>query len=146
MKASPLLNSCQIQIKNDLAELAQLETSIKQFLIQNQMSIQLADEVLLVAEELLVNTINYGYRDERQHNIDIKLNLYREQLSVTVTDDGSPFNPLEQSPPELGLPTEHASIGGLGIPLIRNLSDHQHYQHKNGYNIFSFSKTITGTS
>ena len=146
MKASPLLNSCQLQIKNDLAELAQFETSIKQFLIQNKMPKQLADEVLLVAEELLVNTISYGYRDERQHNIDIKLNLYREQLSVTVTDDGSPFNPLEQPAPELGLPTEQASIGGLGIPLIRNLSDHQHYQHKNGYNIFSFSKTISGTS
>jgi anti-sigma regulatory factor (Ser/Thr protein kinase) len=146
MKALHLLNSYQLQIKNDLTELAQFETSIKQFLNHHQMTIQLADEVLLIAEELLVNTIKHGYRDERQHHINVSINLYRETLQVTLIDDGSPFNPLEQPSPELGLITERVNVGGLGIPLIKQLSDQQHYQYKNGQNIFSFSKTISSTS
>ena len=103
----------------------------------------IAGELMLVTEELVVNIINYGYQDQLEHSIGIDLSLTAQQLSITFTDDAQPFNPLSQNTPELGLPSEEAEIGGLGIPLIRRLSDHQHYEYKDGHNIFTVSKTVS---
>lgn len=143
-----MLSRHQLQITNSLTGLAKLQTDLQYYFEQNNISDDTAGEFMLVAEELVVNIMNYGYQDQCEHSIDITLaiecRLAEQQLSITVIDDGSPFNPLNQAMPELGLPSDDAEIGGLGIPLIRRLSDHQHYQYKEGRNIFSVSKTIAG--
>ena len=53
---------------------------------------------------------------------------------LTVTDDGHPFNPLEAPEPKTDLPIEDRPIGGLGIHLLRELSDGMTYERRNGRN------------
>ena len=136
-------NRHQLQITNTLAELTTLQNALQQYFDQHHISEDAAGELMLVSEELVVNIINYGYHDQAKHKIAIDLSLTAQQLSVTFTDDAIPFNPLEQDTPELGLPSEEAEIGGLGIPLIQRLSDHQHYEYKDGHNIFTISKSLS---
>ncbi len=139
-----MLNRQRIQITNTLTELARLQAAMQQYFEQHNIHNDIAGELTLVTEELVVNIINYGYEDQLEHTIAIDLVIADQQLSITFIDDAKPFNPLRQDSPELGLPSEKACIGGLGIPLILRLSDQQHYQYKDGYNIFKLSKTITG--
>jgi serine/threonine-protein kinase RsbW len=134
-----------LTIKNQLLELTRLQTSLEDFFAQHNLSAEVAGEMMLVSEELLVNTISYGYQDELEHIIDIKLSIQGDRFTMTLIDDGQAFNPLEQQAPTMGLPAAEVAIGGLGIPLIRALSDKQHYQHSNGQNIFIFTKVLLST-
>lgn len=137
-----MTKDCHLTIKNQLLELTRLQKTLEEFFEQHDLSAEVAGEMMLVSEELLVNTISYGYQDELEHAIDIKLSIKGDRFSMTLIDDGQAFNPLHQQAPLMGQPAEDVAIGGLGIPLIRALSDQQHYQHRNGQNIFIFTKVL----
>jgi anti-sigma regulatory factor (Ser/Thr protein kinase) len=143
-----VLSRHQLQITNSLAGLATLQGVLQQYFTKNSISDDAANDLMLVTEELVVNIINYGYKDQQERSIDIVFEiegkLAKRKLSIIVIDDAMPFNPLSHDMPELGLPSADVEIGGLGIPLIRRLSDGQHYEYKEGRNIFSVSKTIAG--
>lgn len=140
-----MTKDCHLTIKNQLLELTRLQATLEDFFAQHDLSAVVAGEMMLVSEELLVNTISYGYQDELEHVIDIKLSIQGNRFSMTFIDDGQAFNPLEQKTPPMGQPAAELAIGGLGIPLIRALSDQQHYQHSNGQNIFIFTKVLLTT-
>ena len=140
-----MTKNCHLTIKNQLLELTRLQTSLEDFFAQHNLSAEVAGEMMLVSEELLVNTISYGYQDELEHVIDIKLSIQGDCFTMTLIDDGQAFNPLEQQAPTMGQPAAEVAIGGLGIPLIRALSDQQQYQHSNGQNIFIFTKVLLTT-
>lgn len=94
--------------------------------------------VQLVVEEVVVNIISYGYpQKEGNKTIDIDCFVDREheQLTVRISDAGIAFNPLTASAEIPDLPLEQRKVGGLGIPLIRRLSDHCTYRREEGRNI-----------
>ena len=72
------------------------------------------------------------------------------RLMVTVSDDGVAFNPLAVPPPDTTLPLEERELGGLGIHLVRNLTDEATYGRLGGRNVItddhgrerSFSATL----
>jgi sigma-B regulation protein RsbU (phosphoserine phosphatase) len=88
----------------------------------------------LVLDELLTNTISYGYTDGAEHWITIRLSWQPDELTVELEDDALPFNPLEQTTPNLNIPLEERSIGGLGIHLVRHLTEQAEYQYRDGKN------------
>lgn len=133
----------QFQICNQLSELSQIQKRLECFLKEHGLQHDLADEMMLIAEELIVNTIEYGYQDQQQHLIDIEFQLEPNQkFAMVFCDDARPFNPLIADPPTLGLPSDQVDIGGLGIPLIMALSDQQDYQHHQGKNILRILKSL----
>jgi anti-sigma regulatory factor (Ser/Thr protein kinase) len=96
----------------------------------------------LAIEELVTNCIKYGYDDSAEHLIEIELKLSDAQLEITVTDDGHPFNPLELPEPNTNLPMEERPIGGLGIHLLRKMSDAMDYSRAEGRNRLTLRKTL----
>jgi anti-sigma regulatory factor (Ser/Thr protein kinase) len=95
-------------------------------------------------EELITNTIKYGYDDAAVHEIEIRLSLNEEHLVLTVIDDGHAFNPLEAPEPETTLPIEDRPVGGLGIFLLRKLADRMTYERKDGCNQVTIVKRTAG--
>jgi anti-sigma regulatory factor (Ser/Thr protein kinase) len=63
-------------------------------------------------------------------------------VTVTVEDDGVPFNPLEATEPDLDRPLEERSIGGLGIHLVKNLMDDVEYRREAGRNYLVMRKRV----
>ncbi|HZH05294.1 MAG TPA: ATP-binding protein, partial [Lautropia sp.] len=51
----------------------------------------------------------------------------RRLVEVTITDQGKPFDPLSLPVPDQTGPLDDLPIGGLGVHLIRKLSDTQRY-------------------
>ena len=96
----------------------------------------------LAIEELVTNCIKYGYDDSAQHIIEIELKLTDGELVVSVVDDGHPFNPLELPEPNTDLPIEERPIGGLGIHLLRKMSDRMDYERSNGKNRLTLRKSL----
>ena len=96
----------------------------------------------LAIEELATNCIKYGYDDSSEHIIEIELEISAAELVLTVTDDGHPFNPLDIPEPDTNLPAEELPIGGLGIHLLRKMSDRMEYARTDGRNRLTLSKSF----
>ena len=90
--------------------------------------------VLVVAEELLVNVFSYAYPDGVEGEAVISLDVVtfdgEDKLVFKVVDWGEPFNPFEEAPePDLSLDIDSRPIGGLGIFLIKQVSEKQTYRY-----------------
>ena len=94
----------------------------------------LAFSIRLIAEELVVNAVSYG---KEKHDTEVRLDLLSEPEAVKMElqDNGKPYNPLEEAPiPDFEGDVEDRPIGGLGVHLVKELSDELTYRHSNGLN------------
>ncbi len=89
----------------------------------------------IVFDELLKNVISYAYRDDEEHNIEIRMERVGKRLTVVITDDGVPFNPLSVATPRTDLALEDREASGMGIHLVRNLVDDVSYQRRIDKNV-----------
>jgi len=102
-------------------------------------------KVKLVFDELLANVIAYAWPDNPAGAIEVRLELDRDELVMTLADDGVPFNPLQASRPEVHRSLAERKPGGLGIHLTRELMDALSYQHKAGRNIVTLRTRLDVT-
>ncbi len=93
-------------------------------------------------DELLNNTIAYGFAGRRDGEVHVDVELRADRLCATLSDDGPPFNPLDQAAPDTGLPVEEREIGGLGIHLVRRMMDEVGYQRRADRNVVSLAKLL----
>ena len=93
-------------------------------------------KVNLVLEELGLNILSYGGVDvERSPEVEITLVSEDDSLTIEVSDDGRPFNPLEDAVvPDVEALLDERSVGGLGVHLVRTMMDDLSYQRDEGRN------------
>ncbi len=96
----------------------------------------------LALEEWLSNILKYAHTDTLQHDILIRFQITERGIRLVVEDDGQPFNPLNQPPPDISAPLEERTPGGLGILMIRKFMDRVEYAHSGGRNILTLTKYV----
>ena len=98
----------------------------------------------LATEEIIVNIISYAYPD-REGDITVSVGhvLKPSGLLVEISDQGTPFNPLSKTSPDLTVPIKDRQIGGLGIYLLKELMDDVRYRYEAGRNVLTFTKYRT---
>ena len=57
-------------------------------------------------------------------------------------DDGIQFNPIESESPDSPDTIDEAEIGGLGIHLVKNLTDELNYEYENNENHLTIIKKV----
>jgi serine/threonine-protein kinase RsbW len=95
------------------------------------------DRIELVCDELLTNSINYGYKDSSGKIIVQCKTDVENQFQVNILDTGISFDPLSISPPDLTLGVEERGIGGLGVFLSKTIADELRYKRQEPYNIIT---------
>lgn len=87
----------------------------------------------LVLEELATNALFYGGPPEPGIEIDMQPGPHG--LTVEISDDGRPFDPLQDGPPPpVIMPGSVAPVGGLGLHLVRTMTDQLFYRRDQGKN------------
>lgn len=129
-------------IGNQLEELTALADKIKELAEKWQLSQALTMNINLAIEEALTNVIFYAFPDNDPHEIKFSVSLSNNMLTIKITDNGIPFNPLSQPLPDITLPAEKRPVGGLGIFLISQIMDKIHYTRQKGQNILTLHKNI----
>ena len=96
-------------------------------------------QVLTAFEELFVNVALYAYpKGEGDVMADIAATDGR--IVCVLKDSGIPFNPLEKEDPDITLPLAKRGVGGLGIFMVKKLTDEVAYEYKDGMNVVTFVK------
>ena len=86
----------------------------------------------LVVEELLCNVMDHGGGADR---VVLRVAVDDGRVVLDVRDDGNAYDPLSQPLPDLDAGIEDRPIGGLGVHLVRELSQDARYQRLDGWNV-----------
>ncbi|MGN0736796.1 ATP-binding protein [Treponema porcinum] len=107
---------------------------------------QLLFQIDLAVEEIYVNIAHYAYSpDKGTVQIDCSVEKTLDapaKLTVSFTDSGKAFNPLEKPDPDITASVEEREIGGLGIFLTKKYMDTVSYVRKDNQNVLTITKTI----
>nr|MBD3621776.1 ATP-binding protein [Sunxiuqinia sp.] len=129
-------------IENQVGELASLAREIDKLAHEWELSEALAMNINLVIEEALSNIMFYAFADDARHEINLSISVKDNRLTIKITDDGIPFDPLSHKQPDVTLPAEERPVGGLGIFLMSQIMDEMHYDRNKNENILTLNKNI----
>jgi sigma-B regulation protein RsbU (phosphoserine phosphatase) len=141
---SKTAQSLEITLSNRLEEIDRVNEEVEHFAEEHGIDRAVLMQLKLVFDELLNNIISYGFDDEDEHEIEVKVDLLEGRLLVTISDDGIPFNPFLRETPDLSLSIEEREIGGLGIHLVRNVMDEVSYKRRVDRNVVTMIKFPNG--
>lgn len=103
---------------------------------------KLKNTLELVCEEIFVNICSYAYEDKAgEAKIDLKITS--KSLEASFCDSGKQFNPLAKPDADVKSPLAQRQIGGLGIYLVKELTDELFYSYDNKVNRLTFIKYLT---
>jgi sigma-B regulation protein RsbU (phosphoserine phosphatase) len=131
-------------LTNKIENIGVFTAEFEKFATKHSLPNETVQKINIVFDELLTNTISYAYQDDLEHEIEIRIRFYGKNLTVTIMDDGIPYNPFDRSDPDTSLDLDSREIGGLGVHLVKLLVDEYHYEYKSQLkkNITSFKKRI----
>ena len=134
------------KLKNNLSELKALRQHVETFGQMVGLAENCLFEVNLCLDELFTNIVSYGFRDNRQHLIRFTIQMDNNVLTLDVEDGGMPFNPLEKPEPRIPIDPGNIKIGGLGIHLVKKLTDDICYQRNRGKNHLTLKKSVASNA
>jgi sigma-B regulation protein RsbU (phosphoserine phosphatase) len=127
---------------NKLTEIDRVNDAFNEFAEQCDIPMTVSLKVNLVFDELLNNIISYAYRDQEEHSVEIIFDYAGAWLSISISDDGIPFNPFAREEPDTELALDDRDIGGLGIHLVKKFMDEVTYQRRHNRNIVTLAKKL----
>ena len=132
----------ELTLHNDVKEVEELSTFIKQVTERLNIGKSLAFNLRLALEEAVVNVMEYAYPVGTAGDVNIRATFNGQRLNFIITDTGISFNPTEASAANTSLSAEERPVGGLGIFLVRELMDTINYERIDGKNVLTLSKKI----
>ncbi len=130
-----------LQYPAKLSYLYDILNDINNFAESIPFSIKKRHQIRLIAEELIVNIINYAYdTDEGLIKIDLDL-INNKEMILTIMDTGKRFNPLLSESPDTNKHFNQRIPGGLGIFMVKELADNVEYEYVNNQNILKIFLT-----
>ena len=130
----------RLTIETKLEEMDRLASAIEDFGQEDNWPPDLTFQVNLALEELWLNVVNHGH-DGGFHEVEIELTSEEGAVTIEITDDGKPFDPLQDAPnPSVNAPLDDRPIGGLGVYLVREMMDEMEYKREDGKNRLTLVK------
>ncbi|MBI3149929.1 MAG: ATP-binding protein [Betaproteobacteria bacterium] len=93
----------------------------------------LRHDLRLAVEEACMNVMRHAYRSGAPGELALEVTREpwqgRPAIRVTLRDRGLPFDPLAVAAPQPAEDAEHLPLGGLGVHLMRQVTDAQAYHY-----------------
>ena len=98
-----------------------------------------AGDLVLAVNEAVTNVLLHGYNGQPGPVI-LCVEVANDDLRVILTDAAPPFDPTRVPPPDIFLPLEDRPLGGLGVHMMRQLTDELVYRALPDGNELAFVK------
>lgn len=128
-------------VQNRTSECSNLAELLAAFIKSNDIPGEISSDLRLALEEVFINIVDYAYPKDKDHIITIEFNNSADSISITFIDTGIAFNPLTDY--EANIDTDDHCEGGMGIHLIKSLTDQQKYDRIKQHNVFTVTKHYT---
>lgn len=118
---------------------------VESFCRQHGVAAEAALRLTLIVEELFTNVIVHGHGGDSDAVVDIELQATPQWLALCLRDSAPPFDPLlhlANVAPDLDPPEAERRVGGLGLPLVAQMSEGLAYAHVEGRNRISLRVRI----
>jgi serine/threonine-protein kinase RsbW len=133
-------------IRSDSSALAEVHGFVAAFVKEHGIGADEASRIFILLEELITNLMKYGYPDRAESGrAEIVLALKGGRLEIEFIDDGCEFDPFAGPAPNLDGALEERPIGGLGIHILRSLTDEARYERRNDTNVIRLSRLIASS-
>ena len=97
-------------------------------------------QISVVIDEIYANIASYSGASQAEVAFDFDEGS--RTVTLTFTDDGKPYNPLEAKEPDTSLSADERPIGGLGIFIVRKTMDEVDYEYREGKNVLTLKKAV----
>lgn len=119
-----------LKIKTEVAELERIFAAVDELAVQNNWPGDFIFRINLVVEEVAMNCIKYCHT-EGMSDFEITMDPRDDVLTIEIIDAGRPFDPLTDAPEaDTDSDIEDRAIGGLGIHLVRTMTDDMRYRRE----------------
>ncbi len=134
--------SLALTLRNDLAEVGRLAEAVEGFCEAADLPMAAAHALALSLDELLTNTISYGYEDGAAGRIEVSITIAGGAATAVVRDDARPFDPTGARAPDLDAALDERAVGGLGLHLVQSMMDEIAYARRDGVNVTTLVKRL----
>jgi serine/threonine-protein kinase RsbW len=127
MHNTPVHARLHLQRPATLASLPDLMQALQDICRQAGLTEEPQQDFRVAVEEASVNIIHHAYAGQTTGVIEMDVVWSDDEgkpaIKCMLRDHGPPFNPLNQPLPDITVPAEERAIGGLGVLLVRQMSD-----------------------
>jgi serine/threonine-protein kinase RsbW len=95
-------------------------------------------KILVATLEAVNNAIKHGNKDNPQKLVDVEIEYTKDEINITVSDEGEGFNPAKI--PDPTLPENIEELSGRGVFLMKKLSDSIKFNEKGNSVTMSFKE------
>ena len=110
-------------VKSNLTNLVKISDFVAEEATQLGLSQDKVFEVQMAVDEACTNSMEHAYNGDSTGEVTVCCYAQDDDLVIRITDAGIPFDPGIVPEPDLSLPLEERSVGGLGLYLMRKLMD-----------------------
>src|SRR5215216_2720546 len=132
----------RMSVGADPAAVRQVNVAFAEFAEAHALPADVRRSLNVALDELLANALLHGRTGGDPCSVTVEVALDQERVTVTVTDNGTPFDPFGQDAPDTTLSVDERPIGGLGIHLVGQLMDQVSYQRREGHNVVVLVKQL----
>ena len=131
-----------ITLKNRLSDLDKIKAVVSKMSGAVDCTRRKLKEIDLILEELFTNVVRHGFKDNKEHDIDISLSCDDSILEIRMEDDGEPFDITASPSPDTRCALDKRCIGGLGVHFVKHFIDECRYYRKKNRNIIVLKKKM----
>jgi serine/threonine-protein kinase RsbW len=123
-----------VHLGNSLAAVDDGRLALMGYLAPFKLQDKVINRLEVVLEELVSNVVRHS---AGATGLMLEAEYQEGRVTLTIEDNGPPFDPLEVTMPATFTTLEDAKIGGLGIPLVKRLTQSLCYQRAGACNRIS---------
>lgn len=131
----------RLKIESKMANLRIVENAIDE--ITNIAGIKQDDygKILVATLEAVNNAITHGNKADPQKMVDVEIVMENSNIKITVTDEGTGFNP--SSIPDPTKPENIEELSGRGVFLMSKLADSISFNEKGNSVTMNFKEVTS---
>lgn len=134
---SPMETRLEILVELDLRAIRPVQARLRTFCARHNVETRIVAGLELAADEILSNIIRHAHGVAT--DIRCITDIADDQVTIVFSDNGAPFDPLTEAPaPNLTSGPDAAPIGGLGVHIVKELSDDCRYSRVDDRNRLEF--------
>jgi len=137
--------SLSLVLANRMDEVPRLVALLDSFGAGAGLSDDVVFRLTVTLDEVVTNVVRHAFDTPGGHQILLAITVAEDGLvTAVVEDDGPPFDLRTVPPADVEAPIELRPIGGLGVHLVRSLTQSLEYRRQGDRNILTLTFATAG--